>query len=134
MMKVPQAESAVLSEINITPFTDVLLVLLIIFMILASLAIPPGFERSLPCNCNSRVPAAPPRHITVTVTQRGGIFVEGRPVGVNALYPLLAQMHERVPSENLSLYADVKAPYGSVIRVIDAAKAGGIANVSFITQ
>ena len=43
-----QQESEVMAEINITPFTDVLLVLLIIFMILAALVAPPGFEKELP--------------------------------------------------------------------------------------
>ncbi|HEX3466954.1 MAG TPA: biopolymer transporter ExbD, partial [Candidatus Elarobacter sp.] len=43
-----QQDDAVMAEINITPFTDVLLVLLIIFMILAALVAPPGFEKQLP--------------------------------------------------------------------------------------
>src|SRR5579872_7297308 len=90
-----KAAAAVLSEINVTPFTDVLLVLLIIFMILASLAIPPGFERSFPCNCNRPVPKRP-------------------------LYPLLANEHSRAPRDTVSLDADAKAPYGFVIRVLHA--------------
>jgi len=71
------SETAVLSEINITPLTDILLVLLIIFMILASLAIPPGFERQLPCNC---IAHSDSQHhsVAVVVTRRGWIFVDGR--------------------------------------------------------
>lgn len=58
------------------PFTDVLLVLLIIFMILASLAIPPGFERQLGnCACGA-ARMTHPKHIPVTVTQRGDILIE----------------------------------------------------------
>jgi biopolymer transport protein ExbD len=129
-----RADAAVLSEINITPFTDVLLVLLIIFMILASLAIPPGFEREFSnCACGSRT-IAPPKQIHVTVTRRGDILVEGKAVAAAALYGVLVQLHAKTPRENVALYADAKAPYGAVIRVLDAAKAGGIPDVSFVTE
>jgi biopolymer transport protein ExbD len=46
-----EPQAALLCEINVTPFTDVLLVLLIVFMILAALVVPPGFERRLPNGC-----------------------------------------------------------------------------------
>lgn len=125
---------AVLSEINITPFTDVLLVLLIIFMILASLAVPPGFEREFSnCMCIAPKPA-PVKQIAVTVLRSGAILVEGKPVSIGALYPLLAQLHGKAPRDKVALYADAKAPYGLVIRVLDAAKAGGIPDVSFVTE
>ncbi|MBD5656625.1 MAG: biopolymer transporter ExbD, partial [Candidatus Eremiobacteraeota bacterium] len=48
-----QSDNDVMAEINITPFTDVLLVLLIIFMILAALVTPPGFQKELPNTNNS---------------------------------------------------------------------------------
>lgn len=129
-----ESDTAVLSEINITPFTDVLLVLLIIFMILASLAIPPGFERRFaPCACGAKLKDAPPR-IAVTVDERGGIFVQGSATSASALYPLLLRMHARMPKATISLFADVKAPYGAIVRVLDAAKAGGVPDVSFVTE
>jgi biopolymer transport protein ExbD len=124
----------VLSEINIAPFTDVLLVLLIIFMILAALTVPPGFERSFPCACSIRVPNHQPRQIAVTVTRAGRIFVDGKPASVAALYPLLAQQHAREPRDAVLLDADAKAPYGVALRVIDAAKSGGIDDVDFWTR
>jgi|SRR5579884_632107 len=127
------SETAVLSEINITPLTDVLLVLLIIFMILASLAIPPGFERQLPCNCGAHSDSQ--RHtVLVVVTRRGRIFVDGRATSVSALYGRLALIHARKREDRISLYADAKAPYGAIVRVLDAAKVSGIGDVSFVTQ
>lgn len=130
----PQAETAVLSEINVTPFTDVLLVLLIIFMILASLAVPPGFEREFaPCACSAAPKDAPPR-IAVVVTRHGGIFVAGKSAGVATIYPMLARLHAQTPKATVSLYADAKAPYGAIMRVLDAAKSGGIPDVSFLTE
>jgi biopolymer transport protein ExbD len=134
MIRASSADTSVLSEINITPFTDVLLVLLIIFMILASLALPPGFERRFPCGCSIRTPQHPPRQIAIAVTRAGRIYVEGTATSIAALYPLLTHMHARAPRDTVSLYADAAAPYGVVIRVIDAAKAGGIDDVTFSTQ
>ena len=123
-----------MAEINITPFTDVLLVLLIIFMILASLALPPGFERQLAnCACGA-ARMTHPKHIPVTVTQHGVILVAGKAVTVRDLYGVLAKLHENAPKETVTLYADVKAPYGLIVRVLDAAKAGGIPDVSFVTE
>jgi biopolymer transport protein ExbD len=128
-------DTAVLAEINITPFTDVLLVLLIIFMILAALVVPPGFEQRLDnCNCPYRVPPHQSKPIDVTVMRSGAVFVEGKPTSVGALYPLLGQMHARDSRAKISLISDSRAPYGLVIRVLDAAKAANITGVSFVTQ
>ena len=124
-----------MAEVNVTPFTDVLLVLLIIFMILAALTVPPGFERQFTnCACSTAPPKAQPNPIAVTVTRAGAIFVQGKAVGAAALYGVLAQMHARAPRAKIALYADVKSPYGIVIRVLDAAKAGGVPDVLFATQ
>ena len=132
--RAPKSDTAVLSEINITPFTDVLLVLLIIFMILASLAIPPGFERQFaPCACGTPFTKTPSR-ITVTVNQRGEIFVQGKATTAAALYSVLSRIHAQAPRATVTLYADAKAPYGAIMRVIDAAKAGGVPDVSFATE
>ena len=130
-----QTDSAVLAEINITPFTDVLLVLLIIFMILAALVVPPGFEKQLgSCACVSPFTKAHPRELAVVVLRTGAIAVDGRTVSVKALYPLLAQIHRHAPRTKVKIFADAKAPYGAVLRVLDAAKAGGLGNVSFVTE
>lgn len=129
-----KAATAVLAEINITPFTDVLLVLLIIFMILASLAIPPGFERQFaPCACGAPSKSPPPR-IPIVVTQHGAILVRGTATSMSALYPRLARMHAEAPKATIQLFADAKAPYGVIMRVLDAAKAGGVPDVSFVTE
>jgi biopolymer transport protein ExbD len=130
-----RADDAVMAEINITPFTDVLLVLLIIFMILAALVTPPGFEKRL-----SNLGASPPtrvnraRTIEILVTERGVIFVNGRRsdlVHVYADVDASARARGRV---HIALSADVKAPYGTIIRILDAAKAAGIDDVGFVTS
>jgi biopolymer transport protein ExbD len=72
-------DEEVMAEINITPFTDVLLVLLIIFMILAALVTPPGFEKELP-NSNNNPQQQQKQHndIEVLVNNKGVIFVDGQ--------------------------------------------------------
>lgn len=64
----------VMAEINITPFTDVLLVLVIIFMILASIAVPPGFQKELSGDIQGTIrPIEPTRVIDVIVTRAGDL-------------------------------------------------------------
>ena len=133
-MKARETEEAILAEINITPFTDVLLVLLIIFMILAALTVPPGFERTL------QQPGAPSHRLQishstpVTITRDGIIFVDGVHTTVPALYRAMTRLRAANAAVRIGLYADAHAPYGLIIRVLDAAKAAGITDVSFVTQ
>jgi len=130
-------DDEVMAEINITPFTDVLLVLLIIFMILAALTTPPGFEKKLPDTSND-----PPttqkndkKSVEVVVSKLGVIFVDGQESKGDAIYNDLQNVESRRGKEtHISLTADVKAPYGLVIKVLDAAKAAGLNDVAFVTS
>src|SRR5579863_9282280 len=86
-------DTDVMAEINITPFTDVLLVLLIIFMILAALAAPPGFQKQLPKKNTS------PQNITknqlqhqieVQVTAKNIVYIDGKLVAMSDLYTAMS--------------------------------------------
>jgi biopolymer transport protein ExbD len=124
-----------MAEINITPFTDVLLVLLIIFMILAALVAPPGFEKQLP-----DPGAAPPeratraRTIEVLVNERGAVFVDGRRTDGARVYADMTNVARRRGRLHVALAADVQAPYGTIIRILDAAKLAGLDDVGFVTS
>lgn len=129
-----RTDDAVLSEINITPFTDVLLVLLIIFMILAALVIPPGFEKRMD-NCNCNPPAG--RHVdplVVTVRKDGAIFVGAQRTDEGGVYAALGAAIGRNTSRPIQLVEDAKSPYRLAIRVLDAAKRAGAPNVTLVTQ
>src|ERR1700753_2450972 len=78
----------VMAEINITPFTDVLLVLLIIFMILAALITPPGFREQLPDKRDHAPPKLQQKNksISVLVTDKGRIFVDNKESDVDHIY------------------------------------------------
>ncbi|HTD38349.1 MAG TPA: biopolymer transporter ExbD [Candidatus Limnocylindrales bacterium] len=131
-----QQDDAVMAEINITPFTDVLLVLLIIFMILAALVAPPGFEKQLP-DKNDNTPQQQQKktdNIEVLVNETGTIYVDGKKSDPTHIYADMADVRQRKGNKHVSLTADVKAPYGIIIRILDAAKIAGLEDVGFVTS
>lgn len=134
MKRYSPVDDAVLSEINITPFTDVLLVLLIIFMILAALVVPPGFEKQLESHGPSTTVADRSHPLVVTIRKDGLIFVDAQRTDEANIYSALASAVRRNPKRPLQLVEDAKAPYGLAIRVLDAAKAAGTTNVSFVSE
>jgi biopolymer transport protein TolR len=129
-------DDEVMAEINITPFTDVLLVLLIIFMILAALVTPPGFQKQLPNNNN-----APPttdkdnkKNIDVEVNDKGVIFVDNQKTDERSIYYVMSQTAQRRGHIHVAITADTKAPYGVIIRILDAAKEANLDDVGFVTS
>ena len=125
-----------MAEINITPFTDVLLVLLIIFMILAALITPPGFEKELPNNNNNNNQNDQKKHdnIEVDVNNKGVIFVDGKRSDEGHIYSDMAEVANKKPHKHVDIVADAKAPYGIIIRILDAAKIAGLDDVGFVTS
>lgn len=122
------------AEINITPFTDVLLVLLIIFMMMAALLAPIGFEQQIGCHCGGTTPARIHFNANLTIARSGAMTLDGRAADVRSIYAMLATLHRAHPDASLSISSDAKTPYGAVIRAVDAAKSSSITNVTFITQ
>jgi biopolymer transport protein ExbD len=133
-------EAQVMADINITPFTDVLLVLLIIFMILAALATPPGFQKQL------RYPQPKPTNeafiehnqIMVEVTAKDRISIDGTSVSFARLYQMMAATiafhdHHRY-SRHIALYADTNTSYNAIIKILDAARQAGDEDVGFVIQ
>src|SRR5665213_1807955 len=131
-----QQDDAVMSEINITPFTDVLLVLLMIFMILAALVAPPGFEKELPNkNTNNQSNENKNKNdIEVDVNNKGVIFVDGTKTDQVGIYRVMFDASKKKPRHHVAIVADAKAPYGIIIRILDAAKDAGLEDVGFVTS
>jgi len=129
-------DDEVMAEINITPFTDVLLVLLIIFMILAALITPPGFQKQLP-DKSDNTPVnvvSKTKSIEVLVNDKGRIFVDNKESDVTHIYADMGDVAKRRGHLHVSLAADVKAPYGVIIKILDAAKIAGLSDVGFVTS
>ncbi len=130
-----QQDQEVMAEINITPFTDVLLVLLIIFMILAALVAPPGFEKELPNkNTSNATNTHNKNDIEVDVNNKGVIFVDGAKTDEVGIYRMMYDASRKKPHHHVSIIADAKAPYGIIIRILDAAKQSGLEDVGFVTS
>jgi biopolymer transport protein TolR len=129
-------DDEVMAEINITPFTDVLLVLLIIFMILAALITPPGFQKQLPDKSDTAPPTIVQKNksIEVLVNDKGRIFVDNKESDVGHIYADMGNVAKRRGRIHVSLAADVKAPYGVIIKILDAAKIAGLNDVGFVTS
>jgi biopolymer transport protein ExbD len=133
-------ESQCMADINITPFTDVLLVLLIIFIILAAVSAPPGFQKQLsspsPKVVSDHVLGARPILVEVTSTDR--ISLDGKVIQFAQLYHMMAvtiAFHDRHGySRHIALYADSNASYNAIIKILDAARQAGDEDVGFMIQ
>jgi biopolymer transport protein ExbD len=137
-------DTDVMAEINITPFTDVLLVLLIIFMILAALAAPPGFQKQLPKKNNQpqTISKQTLQHqIEVQVTAQNRIYIDQKLIPTQDLYNVMANtiaFHRSHANQgytqHVSLIADQDASYNTIIKILDAARAAGNDDVGFVTE
>ncbi|KAB2965523.1 MAG: protein TolR [Thermoanaerobaculia bacterium] len=126
-------EQEVLSDINITPLVDVMLVLLIIFMITAPM-LHQGIEVALP---KSEAPAIPNRAsdpVVLSINRDGLIYLKDRPVHPTKLIEVLTPLLRGRSDETVFLKGDRDVPYGRVIEVLDTLHRGGIVKVGMVTE
>jgi biopolymer transport protein TolR len=121
-----------MSDINVTPLVDVMLVLLVIFMITAPL-LTAGVQVDLP---KSRAAAVQGQDepISVTVDRRGRIFIQDAEVTIDALEPRLAAITHNNRDVRVFVRGDQSIPYGQVMSVIGAVHAAGFSKVALLTQ
>ena len=125
-------DSDVLSEINITPLVDVMLVLLVAFVITI-----PALTNAIHVNLPRTVQTTPPeqqRAITVTVDDAGKIYFDDVVVLEADLEGRLAAIKASTAEPSLHLRADERVPYGSVAKVMAAIEHSGIPKVSVLTD
>ena len=123
---------AVMSEINITPMVDVMLVLLIIFMVAA-----PMMTAGVPIDLPTSSAAAMPNQadpVTVGVTPEGAVFIDETPVQEADLVAQLAALGVDGAEDRIFLRGDTSANYGAVMRVMGVLSAGGYSKIGLITQ
>ena len=127
------ASGAPMSEINVTPLVDVMLVLLIIFMITAPL-MSHKIKVELPqADLDKRdetVPPAPP--ITVTVTKTGALYWNDQPVSKSLLESQLSVEAQKVPQPAINIRGDETTRYEAISEVVNTAQAQGIRKVGFV--
>ena len=127
-----KAPRTTLSEINVTPLVDVMLVLLIIFMITAPM-MQQGLEVQLPVAGGTTQPSLE-KEIVLTVTKDGTIYLNQTVYALEALQPKLQALYKNRRDQRLFLRADTKVPYGVVVRVMDEVKKAGVLQLGMITQ
>ena len=127
-----KAPRTTLSEINVTPLVDVMLVLLIIFMITAPM-MQQGLEVQLPVAGGTTQPSLE-KEIVLTVTKNGTIYLNQTVYTLEALQPKLQALYKNRRDQRLFLRADTKVPYGVVVRVMDEVKKAGVLQLGMITQ
>ncbi|MBS1112977.1 MAG: TolR protein [Nitrospirae bacterium] len=122
-------ERDVLSEINVTPFVDVMLVLLVIFMVTAPL-LQQGIDVNLPKAKGKDLP--PEERITLIIKRDRVIYMNDNPVTLSELRKKLASISQLNP--NVFLKADKDVPYGFVVEVMGDIKEAGIEKLGMITE
>ncbi len=119
-----------ISEINVTPFVDVMLVLLIIFMVTAPL-LTQGLEVDLPQTNTVESLPQEDDHLVLTVRKDGSIFLDEYTI---ALPELKTKLPKIVKGRLLYLRADKAVPYGTVVQVMSAVKAAGIEKLGVVAE
>jgi biopolymer transport protein TolR len=122
-------ERDVLSEINVTPFVDVMLVLLVIFMVTAPL-LQQGIDVNLPKAKGKDLP--PEERITLIIKRGGAIYMNDNPVSLPEMRKKLESISKLNP--NVFLKADKDVPYGFVVEVMGDIKEAGIEKLGMITE
>jgi biopolymer transport protein TolR len=119
----------VLSEINVTPFVDVMLVLLVIFMVTAPL-LQQGIDVNLPKAKGKEMPSE--ERITLIVKKGSIIYMNDNPVSLTEMGNKLRALSSSNP--NVFLKADKDVPYGFVVEVMGEIKEAGIEKLGMITE
>ena len=124
----------VLAQINVTPFVDVMLVLLIIFMITARM-MANGVAFALQEGENAPNLSAVKEPLVITVTSKGTIMVGNNRVDSAAkLTPVLQQVLSERDDKTVYLEADKAVPYGQVVQVMAAVKRAGVVKLGMVAQ
>jgi len=120
-----------LSEINVTPFIDVMLVLLVIFMVTAPM-MQSGIGINLPQAETDSKPAE--EGLTLTITKDQYVHIGDSTININLLERRLTEYFTNKPKKVVYLQADRDLPFGVVVRVFDITKKAGIELVGVLTE
>ena len=121
-----------MSEINMTPLVDVMLVLVVIFIITAPLLVS-AVKVDLPKTAGAAALEAP-TSIALTIDRAGQVFVDDKAMAPDAVAAALRQAAERHPDTEVRLRADANVPYGRVVEVMGQAHQAGLHRIGFVAE
>jgi biopolymer transport protein TolR len=120
-----------LSDINVTPLVDVVLVLLIIFMVTAPV-LQSGIEVAVPKT--KTVKEISEERLVITINAKQEVFLGNESININEIGDKLRQKIRDPQGQSIYVRADENVPFGAFATVMDAVKSSGISNVSIVTQ
>ncbi len=121
-----------MSDINMTPLVDVMLVLVVIFIITAPL-LASSIRLDLP-KTEAAKPNDAPKFVSVVLDKAGQTFLDDKPATLAQLAERLAQAAKANPDTEIQLRADQAVPYGRVVEVMGAAQKAGLNRIGFVAD
>ncbi len=122
-----------MAEINVTPFVDVMLVLLIIFMVAAPM-LTVGVPVQLPKTAANALPTDQEEPLTVTLSADGALSIQNTPTPRDELIAKLRAIAAERANDRIFLRADGANPYEAVVQVMGALNAAGFSNIGLVTD
>ncbi|MEZ5775049.1 MAG: protein TolR [Hyphomicrobiaceae bacterium] len=122
-----------MAEINVTPFVDVMLVLLIIFMVAAPL-LSVGVPIELPKSSAQQLGQSNKAPLTITVAKDGKLFLMETPVDLSEIRLRLSKMPPETAADPIYIRGDKDVDYGMVMRVMGELSAAGFGKISLVTD
>lgn len=132
-MRLPSKQNPLMSDINVTPFVDVMLVLLVIFMVTAPMMVQ-GVDVSLPETRDSNQLSSEEEQLVVTIDKDDNIRINDYEVGLDFLQEKLEKIFENRHSRAVFLKADQGIAYGRVVEVMAAIKGAGAEKLGMVTR
>lgn len=121
-----------MSEINVTPLVDVMLVLVVIFIITAPL-LTSSIQLDLP-KTQAAKPSEAPKFVSVVIDKSAQVFLDDKPVGLPALTEALQKAATANPETEVQLRADESVAYGKVVVVMGIAQKAGLNRIGFVAD
>lgn len=121
-----------MSDINMTPLVDVMLVLVVIFILTAPL-MASAIRLDLP-RTEGATPGTVPQFVTLVVDASGQAFLQDEPLSQPALAERLRRIGAERPDTEIQLRADAAVPYGRVVEVMGAAHLAGLQRIGFVAE
>ena len=128
-----RGSNRLMSEINVTPFVDVMLVLLIIFMVAAPL-LTVGVEIELPKTSAKALPTEKEEPLTLSLTKNKELYLQDTKIEFSELIPKLKQIAEQRNDNRIFIRADGANNYSTIMEIMGALNSSNFSNISLVTE